>query len=119
MKNIFERLQRLFQRSTDPDIGESDEQTNGSGSGYNSSLMMDVDAITSIMQLIEHTKEGEYSCEETLDLLDEYVELVIANQDFSALMPLVKGHVSDCPDCTERLEALIQILQSPQDSSII
>ena len=115
MKNIFESLQRLFQRSSDPDRSA----TNGTDSGHNGSLMLDEDAIASLMHLIEHTKEGEYTCEETLDLLDEYVELVIANQDIAAVMPLVKGHISDCPDCTERYEALIQILQSPRNSSII
>jgi hypothetical protein len=69
--------------------------------------------------MIEHTKEGEYTCQETLDLLDEYVELVINKEDFAAIMPLVRCHVTDCPDCTERYETLIQILQSPQDSPII
>ena len=113
MKKFFESLQRIFQRSPDTGTIAVGEQTNGSEASDDISLAMDEIGVTSLMHLIEHTKEGEYTCEETMDLLDEYVELVTDGQDIAAIMPLVKNHISDCPDCTERYEALIKILQSP------
>jgi hypothetical protein len=116
MKKILEKLQQLFQRSPNTDTGAAGKQINRSNAGDDLSLAMDESAIITLMRLIEHTKEGKYSCDETLDLLDEYVELAANKQDVAAIMPLVKNHISDCPDCTERYEALIQILQSPQET---
>jgi len=66
------------------------------------------------MILIEQTNEGEYSCEETMDLLDEYAELAASEQDAEAIMPLVKGHLEHCVDCTERYEALLRILEGSE-----
>lgn len=112
MKKFFESLQHIFKRPSESGGKAADEQTNGSEAGNDNNPAMDEAAIASLMQLIERTKEGEYTCEETLDLLDEYVELVNAGQNVAEIMPLVKGHISDCPDCTERYEALITILQT-------
>jgi hypothetical protein len=67
-----------------------------------------------LLDLIERTNEGEYACEETLDLLDEYVELVANHQDAESIMPLVKGHLENCVDCTERYEILLKILEDPK-----
>lgn len=116
MKKYFKRLQQLFQRSTNTGIDAVNKQTNGSQAGEDSYPAMDESAVITLMRLIEHTNEGKYTCEETLDLLDEYVELSADRQDVAAIMPLVKNHISDCPDCTERYEALLLILQSPQET---
>ncbi len=75
-------------------------------------LTLDEDTASSLMRLIERTNEGEYCCEETFDLLDEYVELVASEQDVEVLMPLVKKHVDHCPDCGPRYEILLDILQN-------
>ncbi len=71
-------------------------------------------SLTRLMLLIEQTKEGEYACEETLDLLDEYSELAANGQDAQRIMPLVKGHLEHCIDCTERYEALLRILEGSE-----
>lgn len=75
-------------------------------------LTLNEDTASSLMRLIERTNEGEYCCEETFDLLDEYVELVASEQDVEVLMPLVKKHVDHCPDCGPRYEILLDILQN-------
>jgi len=75
-------------------------------------LVVEEDAVTPLMRLVERTNEGEYCCEETFDLLDEYVELVATEQDVEVLMPLVKKHVDHCPDCGPRYEILLDILQN-------
>lgn len=76
-------------------------------------MVTDEIALAKLMELIEYTKANAYSCQETLDLLDEYAELAVANQDVAIIMPLVKNHINNCPDCTDRYEALVQILQNP------
>ena len=78
----------------------------------NETTMVDDKSVTTLMQLIEKTNEDEYSCEETFDLLDEYVELLADGQDVEKLMPLVKKHVDHCPDCGPRAEILLDILQN-------
>ncbi|MDX1418149.1 MAG: hypothetical protein R3293_28375 [Candidatus Promineifilaceae bacterium] len=89
------------------------DTTNGFKPNDGSNPFKEEAVVISLMRLIEQTKEGEYTCEETLDLLDEYVELVSDGQNVAAIMPLVKNHIGDCPDCTERFEALIKIVQYP------
>lgn len=76
--------------------------------------VLDDSSLTRLMVLIEQTNEGEYACEETLDLLDEYAELAASDQNAEAIMPLVKGHLEHCVDCTERYEALLRILEGSE-----
>ncbi len=80
--------------------------------GADAPAAVDDDSITRLMRLIEETNAGEYSCAETFDLLDEYVEMVVAEEDVQALMPLVKKHIDHCPDCGPRYEILLDILQN-------
>ena len=101
MSNILDSFRQLFQRQPD-----------ASGPIPHAGITVDEDSVTTLMRLIEQTKEGEYSCEETFDLLDEYAELVAADEDVEALMPLVKKHVDHCPDCGPRYEILLDILQN-------
>ena len=112
MKNFFERLQRIFQHPTESRGAAAGEQMNGGEASANINVAMDESAVISLMQLIERTKDGEYTCEETLDLLDEYVELANGGKDVVEIMPLVRNHINDCPDCTERFEALFKIVQT-------
>jgi hypothetical protein len=108
MNSLFDRLKRLFS-------GQSQATRDGNGNGEQISLdamELNDDSLLRLMRLIEHTEDGQYGCEETLDLLDEYAELVVNHQDANILMPLVKGHLEHCIDCTERYEALVKILES-------
>ena len=98
MSRFLDSFRRLFQ-----------SQPAASG---NAVAAVDEDTVTTLMRLVEKTNEGEYSCEETFDLLDEYVELAADNQDLETLMPLVKKHVDHCPDCGPRFEILLDILQN-------
>lgn len=72
--------------------------------------------IQRLMHLLEQTQEGMYSCEETFELLDEYVELVIHHQDAAHLMPYVRRHLDYCAHCHEAYEALLTILETKPDS---
>ena len=105
MSKLLDSLRKYFQRS--PEAGENISHVSG-----NNSKPIDEDTVTTLMRRIEQTNEGEYSCEETFDLLDEYVELVADDQDVEVLMPLVKKHVDHCPDCGPQYEVLLDILQN-------
>jgi Zn finger protein HypA/HybF involved in hydrogenase expression len=105
MSRLLDSFRRLLQRQPE-------------ASGKNSPAakiaitVVDEDTVMALMRLVEKTNEGEYSCEETFDLLDEYVELAAADQDLELLMPLVKKHVDHCPDCGPRYEILLDILRN-------
>jgi hypothetical protein len=105
MSKFFDRLRRFFQ-------GESAASGEVSPAPENSGQIVDENSIKDLMQRIEQTNEGEYSCAETFALLDEYVELVAGGEDVELLMPLVKKHVEHCPDCGPRFEILLDILEN-------
>ena len=73
--------------------------------------------IQKLMRILENTRDEEYSCEKTFELLDEYVETAVKSEaDAAAVMPLVKHHLDTCPDCHDRFEALFRILQTEPPS---
>jgi len=65
-----------------------------------------------LMHMLEHTHEGTFSCEETFELLDEYVELIASREEATLLMPYVQRHLDLCPGCREEYEVLLRILQT-------
>jgi hypothetical protein len=54
--------------------------------------------------------EFESSCPEVVRILDEYAEKILAGEDVSEVMPLVKQHLDICPDCCAECDALLRIL---------
>ena len=68
------------------------------------------EVLTQLMRQVEQTKEGMYTCQETFDLLDEYIDLTIDNEDAAKLMPLVKAHLDACPPCTTQYKILQRVL---------
>ena len=43
----------------------------------------------------------EVTCEESFELLDEYVELELAGEDADAQLPGMRAHLEGCPACAE------------------
>lgn len=87
--------------------------SNPPASASGAEAIVDESTITHLMYLLAQTQEEEYSCEETFALLDEYAEIALRNDlEAEALMPLVKHHLDMCPECSERYEALLYILES-------
>lgn len=72
-------------------------------------------SVRHLMHLLDKTQEGCYCCEETFDLLDEYVERITSSEDAALLMPYVKRHLELCPDCHEAYQTLRNIVEA--DSS--
>jgi hypothetical protein len=113
MNDFLDRLMSLFSRAAEK--ARRGDLTTGQNPiqppAAETEVILDDFSLTRLMDHIERTNEGEYICEDTLDLLDEYVELVANHQDPEAMMPLVKGHLEHCVDCTERYEALLKIFK--------
>ena len=63
------------------------------------------------------THEVEYSCDDVLQLLDQFAEAVLRGEDVAQLMPLVQRHLDMCTDCREEFEALLRILRASPASS--
>jgi hypothetical protein len=70
------------------------------------------DNIHRLARLLELTGVDQYSCEETFELLDEYVDLVDNKAEAEALMPVVKQHLDKCPHCSHLFESLLRALQN-------
>jgi hypothetical protein len=52
----------------------------------------------------------EVSCEECFELLDEYVELELADQDPDGRLPGMREHLQGCPACREDHESLRELV---------
>jgi hypothetical protein len=70
--------------------------------------------LTKLMHMVDQTQEEEDSCDDVLQLLDEYAEMVSHGEDAEKMMPLIKHHLDMCPDCREEVEALLSVIQSQQ-----
>jgi hypothetical protein len=112
MNSLLDRLRRFLSNAPDVPIEDSGHEIDSvDGVGAEPAVTLDDSALSCILAQIEQTKVGEYRCPETLDLLDEYAELVVGERDAAKLMPLVKSHIEHCADCSERYEALLRILE--------
>lgn len=125
MTNLLEKLRQLIQQSKI----ESKEQNMVDSSQMNPESAMtqenetdDVAALNAtlvknLMEMLDHTYEGMYSCEETFALLDEYVELIADDEEAVELMPYVKRHLDKCPDCHDVYATLLNIIQSESSTT--
>lgn len=106
------RLLNTLKGLVSPGDRAEDGLNRDSRTGSSGSEAVDEASVKRLMQLIENTNEGEFSCEETFDLLDEYVELVDDDQQAAMIMPYLYRHLQHCVDCQERYETLLAILQT-------
>lgn len=97
---LFNSLKRLIQRNRG---GEKTTIENSTQS---------TEALQKLLQMLDRTREDEYSCDEVYHLLDQYAEAVERGEDAAQLMPLVEYHLNMCRDCHEEYEALLIILES-------
>lgn len=111
MSTLLDKLKQLLLQKTDP--GTTSPGAKPGVSRTEPDTGLDSDTLQQLMRLVDETREGEYNCAETFDLLDEYVELVVSDEEAAALMPLVQRHLEQCPGCQEQYETLLAILQDP------
>jgi hypothetical protein len=75
-----------------------------------SSASRSASAKAGLLAALAVTQDVELSCDEVLDLLDQYAELAVSGEDVEKVMPLVHHHMQMCGDCREEFEALLRIL---------
>ena len=96
MANLTQKLRQLIRR-VNPDKGETAELHEAE--------------IIKLMHLIDDDATADLSCEATFSLLDEFAELMVADEATAvALMPLVKHHLDKCGHCSENLTILLEII---------
>jgi hypothetical protein len=61
---------------------------------------------------LENTQDVELTCDEVLELMDQFAEASLRGEDVARMMPLVQHHLTMCPDCREEYEALLRILKA-------
>ena len=54
----------------------------------------------------------ELGCDECLEQLDRFIELVLAGKNAAEAMPLVQDHLDRCRDCREEFQGLLAALQA-------
>lgn len=68
--------------------------------------------LAKLVRMVNDTDEIEISCDDVLDLLDQYVELEARGENVAHLLPLVKKHLERCRDCYEEYEALERVFEA-------
>jgi hypothetical protein len=117
MTNLLKKLQQLFQQSKTESQEPIPEPTENRDNETAHRAALSADIVKNLMEMLDHTYEGMYSCEETFALLDEYVELIADDEEAVALMPYVKRHLDKCPDCHDVYATLLSIVQSEPPSA--
>ncbi|WP_018409390.1 hypothetical protein [Methylocystis rosea] len=72
---------------------------------------------TRLIDTIFAAKSGEeLLCTQYFDELPRYVDIEISGQDAGAMLPEVKHHMHQCPECEEVYLALLSLLDKEKSS---
>lgn len=75
-------------------------------------MKIEPQTLAKILQSLAVTEEIEIGCEDCIDELDKYVDMLRQGKDMAKVMPLVQHHLDICSCCHEDLEALIDALEA-------
>lgn len=70
-----------------------------------------VDRLLEWLHRIYTTQLEEIDCDTLHDALARFVDLEISGQDAARLLPLVRQHLDQCPNCDEIYEVLLAVTQ--------
>jgi hypothetical protein len=74
---------------------------------------------TRLIDTIFAAKSGEeMPCTEYFDELPRYVDLEISGEDAAVLLPEVKHHMHQCPECEEVYLALLRLVNKEKSSGL-
>jgi hypothetical protein len=65
-----------------------------------------------LIRSIFAAREREMLCSEFFEILPRYVDLQVAGENVDAVMPDVRHHLYQCPECNEVYQALLTAVQS-------
>ena len=57
------------------------------------------------------TRPDEIACEDCLERLDRFVDMMLEGQHPAEAMPLVQDHLNRCPECRDEFQALLEALR--------
>jgi len=75
-------------------------------------MKIEPQTLAKILQSLAVTEEIEIGCEDCIDELDKYVDMLRQGKDMAKVMPLVQHHLDICSCCHEDFEALIDALEA-------
>ena len=101
---IWNQIKNLFRRS---DLSNTTSQPDGEAT-------LTQEMLVDLMNRLEKTTEDAYCCDEVFALLDEYVELVVDDEQARQLMPLVQNHLDICSDCRDEYDVLLHVLETAE-----
>lgn len=70
-----------------------------------------------LIDTIFAVKGEEMECSEYFDELPSYVDLEAAGEDAGALLPEIKHHMHQCPECEEAYLALLKLVKENSTAS--
>ncbi len=76
----------------------------------NSGSELSVEIFRKIALMLQNTADTEITCGQFTDLIDEYIELGLQDENAAELMPLFKLHLDLCGGCHEEYDALMRIM---------
>ena len=71
------------------------------------------ETVLGILRVLD-TAEEEITCDDLYARLDEYVEREVDTKDAAQIMPVIREHLDQCPDCCEEYEALLDVLSKSE-----
>ena len=80
-------------------------------SSFNHQEELSNETVLKFLRVLESVREDDVSCDEIYTKIDEYVEKEVDKKDAAQLMPLVREHLDQCPECCEEYEALLDVLE--------
>jgi hypothetical protein len=78
--------------------------------------MLDREELNTLVRIIVTARPDEIGCDECLDRVDRFVEMVLAGKNAAESIPLVQDHLDKCRDCREEFEALLRALRAVEGS---
>lgn len=97
MMRLVDWIKSRFRRGPAP-VEPSPEVTGGQ------------DLAQRVLGMLAATRDVELTCDEVFALLDQFAEMSARGEDVASAMPLVHAHLSQCGDCREEYEALLNVL---------
>jgi len=74
--------------------------------------MLTVEQLRELVRSALATRGEEIGCPDCFARLDRFVELHLAGQDASQVLPLVRQHLAVCGECQEEFETLLEALKA-------
>ena len=72
------------------------------------------ESLLKILHVLDTLPVEEISCDDLYTKLDEYVEREVDKNDAAQIMPVIREHLDQCPDCCEEYEALLDVLSKSE-----